>query len=190
MSKIEVTLSPSYPPVWRLRRIVVIILRGRIAFTQKGYCRFLVFPSDSQFIVCYLVLDLGDDILHLLQFSLLSLEHLFYLLGAIPVSLVIVLKGIDDVKVLVSDQRVLEYLEVEELVLLQVVLNDLIGKSSQHKHYVNIVQGALLTDHNELAEEVIDQMLFHFTFDCELIILLQQPLISFSILLEFSWSFF
>jgi hypothetical protein len=82
----------------------------------------------------YLLLYLVHDVLDLPKVGLLGNEHVSYLLGALSVLLVIVLESIHDVQILECNQRILEDLKVEELVLFKVIVHDLVREGSEHQH--------------------------------------------------------
>ena len=58
------------------------------------------------------------------QVCFLGQEHLFDLLGALTVLPIVVLEGVNYVKVLEGNEGVLEDTEVEQLVLVKVIVND------------------------------------------------------------------
>ena len=81
---------------------------------------------DFLFHVSLNVLNQIDD---WFQISLLIGKHLLDILNPVSVLFVIVLESIDQISVLKGYQRLLEYFEIEKLMLLQVIVNYLVRHS-------------------------------------------------------------
>lgn len=71
------------------------------------------------FVALDLNLDKLQDVLHVVKVVSLVKELFFYVLDSLPVFLIEVLEGIDQVYILECDKRLLEHAEIEHLNLLQ-----------------------------------------------------------------------
>jgi hypothetical protein len=79
-------------------------------------------------------LDQFEYVLHVVEVGLLVDQLVLHVLNSLPVLVVEVLKGIDDVQVLEGDERLLEDPEVEHLYKLQRVHRHFVRERLQHQH--------------------------------------------------------
>ena len=72
-------------------------------------------------------------------------------LDSLPVLVIKVLEGIDDVKILKGYERLLEDSKVKHLYLLQSVNHDLVGQGFKHEKDVYVVIHGVLRDYCEFV---------------------------------------
>ena len=65
-------------------------------------------------------------------------------LDSLPVLVIKVLEGIDDIKILKGYQRLLEDPEIKHLYLLQGVIHDLVRQGFEHEKDVNVIIHGIL----------------------------------------------